>query len=81
MIAPLRLFQQLEMLVEGFLRLPGGAVDTLHAGVRLITTPVGGRATGEPEGRDVLGGGDMRAAAQVEPFPFPGAGIQVVVGG
>ncbi len=83
MVAPLRLLDQFEMTVECFLRLPGGAVDALQAGVGLVAPPVGRRATGQLERRDVPGGGNVRTAAQVAPpnaFSGPG-GIQVVVGG
>jgi hypothetical protein len=53
----------------------------LQAGIFLVAPPVGGRTAGELERRNVLGGGDVRTAAQVAPNPFAGTGIQVVVGG
>ena len=68
-------------LVEGLLRLPRGAVDALQAGVVLVAAPVGGRAAGQLERRDVSRRRDMRPTAQISPFPFAGAGIEVVVGG
>ena len=40
-IAPTRLLQSLEMLVQGFLGLERGAVDALEHGAVLVTTPVG----------------------------------------
>ena len=80
-VAPLRLLDELEMLVERLLRLPRGAVDALQAGVVLVAAPVCGRAAGELERRDVFRRGDMRPTAQISPFPFAGAGIEVVIGG
>src|SRR5580693_4652082 len=81
MVAALRLFDQLEVAVQRLLRLPGGAVDALQAGVSLVAAPVGGRTASELERRDVLGGRDVRPATQVAPDPFPATGIEVVVGG
>ena len=81
MVAALRLLDELEVLVERLLRLPRGAVDALQAGVVLIAAPVRGRAAGQLERRDVLRRRDVRAAAQIAPFPFAGTGIEVVVGG
>ena len=81
MIATLSFFEQLQVAVQRLLRFPRGSVDALQAGVALVAPPVGGRAASELEGRDVFGGGDVRAAAQVTPNPFAGTGIQVVVGG
>ena len=81
MIATLSFLEQLQVAVERLLRLPRGAVDALQAGVALVASPVGGRAAGQLERRDVFGGGDVRAAAQVAPNPFAGTGIEVVVGG
>ena len=79
MVAALRFFDELQVLVERLLRLPCGAVDALQAGVVLVAPPVRGGASGQFERRDVLGGGDVRSAAQIAPNPFPGARIQVVV--
>ncbi len=81
MVAALGFGQQLQMPVESLLGLPGGAVDALQAGVGLVAPPVRRGASGQRERRDVAGGGDVRAAAQIAPHPFPGAGIEVVVGG
>ena len=80
-VAALGLFQQLQVAVERLLRFPRGAVDALQAGVVLIAPPVRRRAAGELERGDVLGGGDVRTAAQITPNPFAGTGIEVVVGG
>ena len=81
MVAPLRLLDQLQVVVERLLRLPRGAVDALQAGVVLVTAPVRGRAAGQLERGDELRGRDVRAAAQVAPNTFAGTGIEVVVGG
>ena len=80
-IAALRLLDELEVLVERLLRLPCGAVDALQAGVVLVAPPVRGRAAGQLERRNVSRRRDVRAAAQIAPFPFAGTGIEVVVGG
>ena len=71
-VAALGLLDQFEVRVERLLRLPRGAVDALQAGVVLVAAPVGGRAAGQLERGDVLGGRDVRAAAQVAPDPFAG---------
>ena len=81
MVAALRFFDELQVLVECLLGFPRGAVDALQAGVVLVAAPVRGGAAGQLEGRDVLGGRDVRSAAQVAPNPFAGTGIEVVVRG
>ncbi len=81
MVATLRLGQQLQVGVERLLRLPRRAVHPLQPGIVLVAAPVRGRAAGQRERRDVLGGGDVRAAAQIAPLTLASAGIEVVVGG
>ncbi len=80
-VATLSFLDQLQMVVERLLRFPRSAVDALQAGIVLIAAPVGGGASGQLECRDVLGGRDVRSAAQITPNPFPGSGIEVVVSG
>ena len=70
-----------EVGIEGFLVLPGGAVDALHTRVLLVSAPIGGTGLGQLEGRNVFGGRQVRPAAQVAPDPLAGVGVQVVVGG
>ena len=71
-----------EVFLKRLLRLPGGAVNTLHAVTGLITLPVGSGGTHELESRDVARRGDVcRATAQVEPFGLIGARIDVAVSG
>src|ERR1700722_12271105 len=81
MVAPLRLLDELEGLVEGVLRFPRGAVDPLQAGVVLVAAPVRGRTTGQFERRNVARRRNVWTTAQISPFPFAGTGIEVVVGG
>src|SRR3546814_2455848 len=66
-ITTLGLGEQFEVFVLSLGGLPRGAVDTLKIGVVLVATPVGGGASGQLEGRDVLGGRNVRAAAQIGP--------------
>ena len=73
-VAPLRLLDQLEVPVQRLLRLPRGAVDALQAGVVLVAAPVRGRAAGQLERRDVLGGRDVRARGTDRPRPVRGCG-------
>ena len=80
-VAALGLGQPVQVRVQRLGRLPGGAVDPLQLRVRLVAAPVGGRAAGQLEGRDVPGGRHVRAAAQVAPDPFAGVRVQVVVDG
>src|ERR1700677_3653781 len=75
-VAALSLFDQLEVAVQRLLRLPGGAVDALQAGVFLVAAPVGRRTASELERRDVLGRRDGSSARTVGPDPFPAAGIE-----
>src|SRR3954463_2246654 len=81
MVATLRFLDQLQVLVEGILRLPRGAVDALQTRVVLVTSPVRGRAARQLERRNVACRRDMRTATQIAPFPFAGTGIEVVVRG
>ena len=61
------------------LGLKGGAVDALQAGVGLVTAPVGGGRPSQGKGWDIFRGGNVRAAAQVEPFHLVGARVHVVI--
>jgi hypothetical protein len=66
-VAALGLLEQAQVVVEGLLRLPRGAVDALQLAVLLVAPPVRGRAAHEPERRDVRRGRQVRAAAEVLP--------------
>ncbi len=78
-VAPFGLGQALQMGVERLLRLPRGAVDALQLRVLLAAPPVRRRAAGELHGRDVLRGGQMRAATEVGPDGVTRVGVHVVV--
>ena len=80
-ITTLGLGEQFEVFVLSLGGLPRGAVDTLKIGVVLVATPVGGGASGQLEGRDVLGGRNVRAAAQIGPDLVAGTRIEIVVDG
>src|ERR1700735_108665 len=60
---------------------PGGAVDPRQLRVLLAAPPVGAAGAHQLERRDVAGGGQVRAAAQVLPDDLAGARVQVVVDG
>jgi hypothetical protein len=66
-VAALGLLDAVQVRVERLLGLPGGAVDALQLLVLLVTAPVRGRGPHQLEGGDALGGGQVRAAAQVLP--------------
>ncbi len=78
-ITALGLGEQLEVALLRLRGLPRGAVDALETGIVLVAAPIGGGAAGELERRDVLGGGDVRTAAQIGPDLLAGARIEVVV--
>ena len=80
-VAPLGLGQHGQVLVLQRPGLPGGAVDPLQLRVLLAAPPVRAAAAHQLERRDVAGGGQVRAAAQVLPDDLAGAGVQVVVDG
>ena len=66
-VAPLGLLDAVEVLLEGLLGLPGGAVDALELLVLLVAPPVRRGGPGQLERRDALGRGQVRTAAQVLP--------------
>ena len=70
-IAPLRLLEPVQILVELLLVGPGGAVNALQHLVARIATPVSPRDLGELEGLELAGGRHMRSAAQVDPVALP----------
>jgi hypothetical protein len=82
MIAPGRLLQPGEMLVELLLGEPAGAVDARQHGVLLIAAPIGPRHAGQLEGLRVepTGRGEMRPAAQVQPVAASIHGDRLVGG-
>ena len=69
------------VLVKLVLGLPGGAVDALQTRVVLVATPVRRGGTSERKCGNVLGGGHVRATAQVMPLHLVGTRIDVVVVG
>src|SRR6202171_4114584 len=70
-IAPLRLLEPVQILVELLLVGPGGAVNALQHLVVRIAAPVSPRDLGELEGPELARRGHMRAAAQVDPVALP----------
>src|ERR1700730_15801286 len=70
-IAPLRLLEPVQVLVELLLVRPGGAVNALQHLVARIATPVSPRDLGELERLELARGGHMRPAAQVDPVALP----------
>ena len=68
MVAPLGLFQTLQILVEFRLREEARAVDALHLRVAFLALPVGARDAHQFERLDAAGGGDVRAAAEIDEF-------------
>ena len=80
-VALLGLLEELQVRLQLVLGRPGGAVDALELRVLLAAAPVGGRRAHQLERRDVPGGGQVRAAAQVLPAQLAGLGVEVVVDG
>ncbi len=64
-VAPARLLEPLEVRVEVFLRVEGGAVDARELRVALVAAPVGACEPGELQRLDRLRVLQMRAAAQI----------------
>ena len=80
-VALLGLGQPVQVGLEVLLGRPGGAVDPLQLRVLLGAAPVGGGAAGQLEGvADQLGGGQVRAAAEVLPRQLAVAAVVVVDG-
>ena len=66
-VASLGLLDAVQVLLEGLLGLPGGAVDALQLLVLLVAPPVRRSGAGQLERRDALGRGHVRPAAEVLP--------------
>ena len=75
-VAALGLGEALQVGVLRLLRLPRRAVDALQLRVVLVAAPVGRRGAQHLERRDVPGGRDVRAAAQVAPHALAGVGVR-----
>ena len=79
-VAPLGLLEPVEVLGERLLGLPRGAVDPLQLLVLLVAAPVRRGGAHQLEGRDPLGGRQVRPAAQVGPGDVAVAAHVVVDG-
>ena len=79
-VATLGLLDPVQVGVQRVLGLPCGAVDPLQLLVVLVAAPVRRRGAQQPERRDPLGGGQVRAAAQVLPR-HRAVALEVVVDG
>ena len=66
MVAARGFFKAGEVLVEIFLREERGAVDALELRIFLVAEPVGAGEAGDLEGLDAAGGGNVRAAAEID---------------
>lgn len=78
-VALLGLHEEVEVGLQLLLRRPRGAVDALEHRVLLAAAPVGGGVAHELERRDVAGGRQVRAAAQVGPADVAALRVDVVV--
>ena len=79
-VAALGLLDAVQVRLELLLGLPGGAVDALELLVLLVAAPVRRGGAHQLERRDPLGGGQVRAAAEVLPRQLALA-VEVVVDG
>ena len=71
MVAAVGFFEALEVGVKIFLREERGAVDALELRVLLVAEPVGAGERADLEGFDAAGGGNVRAAAEVDEVAVP----------
>ena len=69
-VPALGLLQELQVLFEFLGGGKGGAVDALQHGPVLVAPPVGPGGGGELEGLEKAGGGDVRAAAEIDEIPL-----------
>jgi hypothetical protein len=65
-VAPLRLLQPVQVVGQGLLGLPGGAVDALQLLAGLVAAPVRASDPQQLECRDGGGGGNVRPPAEVD---------------
>ncbi len=73
-VAGLRVFQPLQVLLELLLRQERGPVDALEHRVLLVPLPVRPGGVGQLEDPELSRGGDVRAAAEIDEFSLPVAG-------
>ena len=69
MVAALGFLELVQVFVELFLIDEARAVDPLHLRIAFLSFPVGARDIHQLEGLDAAGGGDVRAAAEVDELP------------
>ena len=69
-VAPFGLFQQMEVLLQGFFRGKGRAINALEHLVAFVPPPVGAGQTRQLESRDPPGGREMRPPAKVDEIPL-----------
>src|SRR5450631_4279582 len=67
-VAALGFFKAMQIFVELSLSVESGGVDALQLGIAFLTFPVGAGDVHQFEGGDALGGGNMRAAAEIDEF-------------
>src|SRR5699024_6147301 len=79
-IAALGFSEPFEVRRLGLLGLPGRAINPLQLPVRVVAAPVCCRDAGQSERRDVLGGGQVRATAQIGPRHLAAAPDVVIHG-
>ena len=70
MIAPLRLFQEGQILFQRLCIKEGGAIDALEHRVAFISAPVGPRNARELESLEITGMRNVRTAAKVDEIPL-----------
>src|SRR5205814_4801715 len=70
-VALLRLFEAMEVLLEILLGSPCGAVDALEHRTVLVAAPVGAGERRELEGAEAARRGNVRAEAEVAPSVIP----------
>ena len=80
MIAALGFFEAMEIFIELFLREETCGVNALKLRIAFLAFPVGAGDAHELERGDALGGGDVRAAAEVDEFAGGVKGDHQLVG-
>ncbi|MNZ98000.1 hypothetical protein D3C78_1172690 [compost metagenome] len=79
-IALLRLFQAVQVILEVLLAAPAGTVDALQHLVLRVATPVGAGHLHQLEGLQLAGRGHVRPTAQVDEVTLPVEGQLLITG-
>src|SRR5689334_7046587 len=68
MIAPLRFFEPVQILVQLLLHVKAGSIDALHLRIAFLALPVSSGDAHQLERANASGGRDVRTAAEIDKF-------------